>query len=280
MQGTASTAHPSVPMGDLFFSDCRLFWYFHTPLPPHQADNGALIAHWQRLPGFGELLPPPALLPCVAAFTYSESSGSETSKGGGGQRHSFQRPSPQLCVCLPSAAHRLYVRALPPSMGDLSDPRLHPSPAHRGRHTKHSLFLFAPHPDAQTRGCSAVAPRSPQPQPTHPPPPGKEGMWALMWGIQVSTNPDPSPLLPRRAVLCSHPIFHPTLQALPFTYSCACSCSPCAGGVGLGRRGSQSMGVFGCELSLGRNVEHPQSQLALTAAAVWGGCVGCAKPFL
>lgn len=281
MQGTASTAHPSVPMGDLFFSDCRLFWYFHTPLPPHQADNGALIAHWQRLPGFGELLPPP--LRCFHALQHSHAVSHRAARrprGGGGQRHSFQRPSPQLCVCLPSAAHRLYVRALPPSMGDLSDPRLTPLLLTGEGIQSIPFFFLPPHPDAQTRGCSAVAPRSPQPQPTHPPPPGKEGMWALMWGIQVSTNPDPSPLLPRRAALCSHPIFHPTLQALPFTYSCACSCSPCAGGVGLGRRGSQSMGVFGCELSLGRNVEHPQSRLALTAAAVWGGCVGCAKPFL
>lgn len=223
------------------------------------------------------------LLRCFHALQHSHTVSHRAARRprGGGDRGTASKGHHHSCV---SASLRLHTGCMsvrcPPAWGTCQTPGFTPLLLTGEGIQSIPFFFLPPHPDAQTRGCSAVAPGSPQPQPTHPPPPGKEGMWALMWGIQVSTNPDPSPLLPRRAALCSHPIFHPTLQALPFTYSCACSCSPCAGGVGLGRRGSQSMGVFGCELSLGRNVEHPQSRLALTAAAVWGGCVGCAKPFL
>ena len=142
-----------------------------------------------------------------------------------------------------------------------------------------SLFASPPRcPDTRMLSCGSSVPTASAHAPTSP---GKEGMWALMWGIQVSTNPDPSPPLSHRAALCSHPIFHPTLWALPFIYSCACSCSPRTDdGVGFGRRESRSMEGFGCDLCLGSSMEHPQSRLASTAAAVWGGCVLRAKPFL
>lgn len=171
MQGTASTAHPSVPMGDLFFSDCRLFWYFHTPLPPLQADNGALIAHWQRLPGFGELLPPPALLPCVAAFTCSESSGSETSKGGGGTEAQLPKAI-TTAVCLPPfGCTQAVCPCVAPQHGGPVRPPSHPSPAHRGRHTKHSLFLFASPPrcpDTRMLSCGSSVPAASAHAPTSP----------------------------------------------------------------------------------------------------------------
>lgn len=149
------------------------FGVFTPPSAPPRADNGALIARWQRPLGSGDALPP-ALLPRVAAFARSESSGSDTSRGDRGTA-SKGHPSPQLCVCLPVAARGICrsVRC-PPAWGPVGPPA-QPSPAHRGRHTKHSLLFLPPHPDARTRGCSAVAPRSPQPQPTHPPPPGRRG---------------------------------------------------------------------------------------------------------
>lgn len=106
-----------------------------------------------------------------------------------------------------------------------------------------SLFASPPQcPDTRMLSCGSSVPTASAHAPTSP---GKEGMWALMWGIQVSTNPDPSPPLSHRAALCSHPIFHPTLWALPFIYSCACSCSPRTDdGVGFGRREEGKEGAW------------------------------------
>lgn len=157
-------------MGDLFFSDCRLFWYFHTPLPPLQADNGALIAHWQRLPGFGELLPPPALLPCVAAFTCSDSSGSETSKGGG-DRGTASKGHHHSCV---SASLRLHTGCMsvrcPPAWGTCQTP-VSPLSSSQGKAYKAFPFSFClptPMPRHEDAQLWLLGPRSLSPR-THLP---------------------------------------------------------------------------------------------------------------